>query len=103
MSTVAPDELASLALKETGRSVLIGYGKTELSAPAQAVRKLDLDQAADNLQRAIARGFKDFRKLEAHPDAPFLLARDDLKSALAGLKSSEQATAPPPRANAGKP
>ncbi len=86
-----PDELVALCLKETSRAVMIGYGKTEISEPGQAVRKLDLDQAAENLNLAIARGFKDLDRLLAHPDAAFLLKRDDLKSALARLKASKKA------------
>jgi eukaryotic-like serine/threonine-protein kinase len=84
-----PDELVALVLKETERAVLIGYGRTEISERARAVRKLDLDQAAANLQLAIARGFKDVRRLEAHPDASFLLSRDDLRPAIAHLKTAE--------------
>jgi serine/threonine-protein kinase len=102
-SACTPDELAALSLKETGRAVLIGFGKTEISERAKVVRKLDLDQAADNLQLAIARGFKDLRRLEAHPDAPFLLARDELESALARLRSSERGTAARSSDNASKP
>ena len=87
-STCPPDELVALALKETSRAVLIGFGRTDVSKRAKAVRKLDLDQAAGNLQLAIERGFKDLNRLKAHPDAPFLLSRDDLKSAIAGLESA---------------
>jgi hypothetical protein len=65
---------------------LIGFGKTEISERARAVRKLGLDEAADHLRLAIARGFKDLPRLEAHPDAPFLLTRDDVQSALTGLR-----------------
>ncbi len=49
----SPDELITLALKETSRAVLIGYGRTDVSERGKAVRELDLDQAADNLQLAI--------------------------------------------------
>ena len=74
----SPDDLVTLALKETSRAVMIGDGKTEVSDRAKAVRSLDLDQAAANLQLAIARGFKNAARIKAYPDAPFLLARDDL-------------------------
>jgi tetratricopeptide (TPR) repeat protein len=82
-----PDELVTLALKETSRAVLIGFGRTDVSEQAKAVRKLDLDQAAGHLQLGIARGFKDLSRLKADPDAQFLLSRDDLKSAIEGLES----------------
>jgi hypothetical protein len=85
-----PDELVTLALKETSRAVLIGYGRTTVSERAKAVRKRDLDEAAGNLLLAIARGFKGLSRLKAHPDAQFLFSRDDLKSAIAGLESSER-------------
>ena len=69
---------------------MIGYGKTEISERAQAVRKRDLDQAAGNLQLAIERGFKDLDRIKAHPDAQFVLSRDDLKAAIAGLESQRK-------------
>jgi eukaryotic-like serine/threonine-protein kinase len=89
-STCAPGELVDLALKETSRAVMIGYGKTEISERAQAVRKRDLDQAAGNLQLAIERGFKDLDRLKAHPNAQFVLSRADLKAAIAGLASQRE-------------
>jgi tetratricopeptide (TPR) repeat protein len=89
-TTRAPDELVDLALKETSRAVMIGYGKTEISERAQAVRKRDLDQAAGNLQLAIERGFKDLDRLKAHPDAQFVLSQGDLKAAIAGPESPGQ-------------
>jgi serine/threonine protein kinase len=85
-----PDDLAALALKETSRAVLIGFGKTDVSARAKAVRQLDLDEAAANLQLAVERGFKELEQLKAHPDAPFLVSRDDVKTAIAGLTSPRQ-------------
>ena len=81
------DELVMLALKQTTRASLIGYGKTPISAPAQAVRQLDLDQAAANLCLAVTRGFKDLRFLQSHPDSAILLARGDLKSLIKGLEA----------------
>ena len=48
-----PEALVDLALKETSRAVLIGYGRTDVSEQGKAVRELDLDQAAGNLQLAI--------------------------------------------------
>ena len=69
---------------------MIGYGRTDVSERAKVVRNLDLDQAADNLRLAIARGFKDVDRLKAHPDAQFVLSRDDLKTAIAGLESLER-------------
>ena len=55
MESRSPDELITLALKETSRAVLIGYGRTDVSERGKAVRELDLDQAAANLQLAFAR------------------------------------------------
>ena len=67
-----PAELATLALKQTSLAALIGYGKTPVSPAALSVRELDLDQAAANLQLAIARGFRDIRMLQSHPDSQIL-------------------------------
>ena len=75
----SPAELAALALKQTTTAGLIGYGKTPVTPAAQAVRKLDLDQAAANLRLAVKRGFRDLHKLESHPDFELLRARDDVK------------------------
>jgi tetratricopeptide (TPR) repeat protein len=99
----SPDDLVTLALKETNRAVLIGYGKTEVSDRAKAVRSLDLDQAAANVQLAIARGFKNAARIKACPDAAFLLARDDLSAAIAALESSERSPRSQPLNNPGKP
>ncbi|MGO9469331.1 MAG: protein kinase domain-containing protein [Isosphaeraceae bacterium] len=74
-----PRELAALALKETSLGALIGYGKTPVPPAALSVRELDLDQAAADLELAIARGFRDLRMLKSHPDSEMLLSREDLK------------------------
>ena len=74
-----PAELATLALKQTSLAALIGYGKTPVPPAALSVRELDLDQAAANLELAIARGFRDLRMLRSHPDFQILLSRKDLK------------------------
>ena len=74
-----PGELATLALKETTLAASIGYGKTPVPPAALAVRELDLDQAAANLQLAVARGFRDLRMLQSHPDSQVLLSREDIK------------------------
>ena len=73
-----PAELASLALKQTTEAALIGYGNTPVSPVALSVRQLDLDQAAANLQLAVARGFRDLGKLQSYPDSRFLLSRPDV-------------------------
>ena len=52
--TRAPDELVELALKHLNQATVIGHGKSPLSAPAEAVRDLDLDQAADEVKLAIS-------------------------------------------------
>ncbi len=72
-------ELAALALKETSLAALIGYGKTAVPPAALTVRDLDLDQAAANLELAIARGFRDLRMLQSHADSQLLLSREDLR------------------------
>ncbi len=80
-----PEELVALALKQTTRANLIGYGKTPVSAQAEAVRERDLKQAASEVILAIARGFKDLGTLKSHPDSDALLSRKDLASALEDL------------------
>jgi eukaryotic-like serine/threonine-protein kinase len=72
-------ELAALALKQTKLATLIGYGKTSVPPSGLAVRELDLDQAAANLQLAMAQGFRDLRVLQSDPDSSFLLSREDVK------------------------
>jgi hypothetical protein len=74
-----PGELATLALTLTSRAALIGYGKTPVSQIALSVRELDLDEATADLELAIARGFRDLRKLRSHPDSPMLLSREDVQ------------------------
>jgi len=80
-----PSELAALALRQSSRAGLIGYGKTPITDPAKSVRELDLDQAAANLRLAISFGFKDLASLRADPDSWILLARADLKPLLMDL------------------
>jgi serine/threonine-protein kinase len=72
-------ELVDIVLWQLDRALVIGFGRTPVSDLGRSVRQLDLDQAAANLKLAIAWGFRDLRKLRSHPDADFLLARDDLK------------------------
>ncbi len=74
-----PIELIDLAFDQLGRALVIGYTKTPVSERGKAVSESDLEQAADNVRLAIARGFNDLRKLRAHPDSTLLLSRDDLK------------------------
>ena len=74
-----PGEQVDVALSQLDRALVIGYGKTPVSDRAGAVRELDLNQAAANLKSAIARGFRDIRKLSSHPGSEFLLSREDLK------------------------
>ncbi|MFI5460821.1 MAG: protein kinase, partial [Isosphaerales bacterium] len=79
-----PGELAALALRQSSRAVLIGYGKTPISDPARSVRELDLDQAVASLRLAIFLGFKDLATLRADPDSWILLARADLQPLIKG-------------------
>jgi eukaryotic-like serine/threonine-protein kinase len=74
-----PRELAALALKQTSMAAVIGYGKAPLPPEARSVFKLGLDQAVVTLQLAVARGFRDVRMLQSHPDFPILLSREDFK------------------------
>ena len=62
-----PEDLLELAKKQAAQANLIGSGNTPISAPAQAVRKLDDDYAVAILRGALARGFKD---LESDEDQP---------------------------------
>jgi serine/threonine-protein kinase len=80
-----PAGLANLALKEVTRATLIGYGRTAIPAPAQAIRVLDLDLAASHLRFALSNGFTDLAALKVHPDFDILLTHDDLKSLVKGL------------------
>ncbi len=79
------EELADLALKQTSLAVLIGYGRTPVSALARDVRLHDLDQAADDIKLAVALGFRDLRFLRSHPDSSTLLSRDDLRLTIMDL------------------
>jgi tetratricopeptide (TPR) repeat protein len=72
-------ELAALALKETKLASILGYGKTPVAPAGLAVRELDMDQAAANLQLAVAQGFRDLRILQSDPESSFLLSREDVK------------------------
>ncbi len=92
----SPDELVNLALQQTNRAALIGYGKTPIDEPACAVRKLDLDQAAANLQMAVALGFHDLRRLRANPDWWLLESRDDIRPLMDGLEFPDQPFGPAP-------
>ena len=85
-----PGELATLALKQTTLAGLIGYGKTPVSRSALSVRTLDLDQAAANLRLAIARGFRNLRMIQSHPDFWILLPREDLKLPIMDLAFPER-------------
>jgi serine/threonine-protein kinase len=85
-----PGELADLALREATRATMIGFGKTPISQAAQAVRKLDLDQAAANLRLGIDRGFTDLGRLRAHPDSAALLARPDLQPLIKNLDAPDR-------------
>jgi serine/threonine-protein kinase len=87
-------DLAALALEQTKRAGLIGYGKTQISPKAMSVRTLDLDQAAANLRLAVSEGFKDTGQLRSHPDSWLLLARHDVESVIKDLESREQPGSP---------
>jgi serine/threonine-protein kinase len=82
-----PAELVELTLKQLVRATVIGYGKTKAPPQIQAVRELELDQAADNLCQAILGGVSDLSTLQSLPDGALLLSREDVKSALAKRQS----------------
>jgi eukaryotic-like serine/threonine-protein kinase len=84
-----PDELVELALKHLSQASVIGYGKTLLPAPAEAVRDLGFDQAASEVILACSLGLKDLGKLEASPEWPLLLRRRDVKSAIRRLETPD--------------
>ena len=77
-----PGELVSLAMEETTQAALVGYGRLEVGERAAAVRRLDLDLAAENLRLAVALGFRDPNLLVKHPNAPLLLSRKDVRPLL---------------------
>jgi hypothetical protein len=85
----SPRDLAALALTQTGRAALIGYGKDPISAPGKSIRELDLEHAASNLRLAISNGFTDLRLLKSNPDSNLLLSRDDVKSLIKGLEAPD--------------
>jgi serine/threonine-protein kinase len=91
-----PAELAGLALKEVGQAASIGYGKTPISARAQAVRDLELDLAAAHLRLAVSNGFADLKLLEASPDFDFLRTHAGLKTLVEGVGYHEPAHRPNP-------
>ncbi len=90
------DELAALALKEASQITLIGYGKAPVPEQLRSVRDRDLDLAADDLRLAIAQGFADLAMLQSDPGSATLLARDDIKSLIKGLKPTDRSSQPQP-------
>ena len=91
----APEELVELALTHLAQATMIGHGKTPLPAQAEAVRELDLDQAAGEVKLAISCGLKDLGKLKSAPESSFLLSREDVKSAIKKLSSADTPAGPP--------
>jgi serine/threonine-protein kinase len=65
-------ELATLALAESARAALTGYGNAPVSGPAKSILDRDLDLAAADLGLAVANGFKDLAMLKAHPEFEIL-------------------------------
>ena len=86
--TQSPAKLAALALRETEKAAMIGYGKIPLTESGRAVRERDLNQAAANLKLAISLGFNDLATLRKDPNAWALLERADLQPLLKGLEPS---------------
>jgi serine/threonine-protein kinase len=108
-----PEELVDLALLHLNQATLIGYGKAPVSAfssgtsaaRAEAVRELDLDQAASEVKLAVDRGLKlkDLGKLKSHPESDLLFSRALVKSALAGVQTSPMPTNGQPMPQPGSP
>ena len=69
-------------MEETAEAARVGYGRVPVAGPAAAVRRLDLDLAADNLRLAVALGFRDFDTLRTNRDALLLLLRRDVRRVL---------------------
>jgi eukaryotic-like serine/threonine-protein kinase len=91
---IAPGDLAGLALRQTTRAAMIGYGKTPIGRAAMLVRELDLDQAAEDLRMAVSLGFRDLGKLRADLDSWLLLSRPDLRSLIDDLEFPEEPFGP---------
>ena len=86
-----PAELLDAAIKHLTDASMIGYGKVALSGrAAEAVRELDLKQAAGDLKLAIELGLKDLGKLKSLPESGFLLSREDVKAAIKEFEASRQ-------------
>ena len=86
-----PEDLLELAKKQAAQANLIGSGNTPISAPAQAVRKLDDDYAVAILRGALARGFKDLNQLKTNPDISLVLKR----AAINPLRLDQELPEPP--------
>ncbi len=71
-----------LAMEETTQAARVGYGRLPVSDRAAAVRRLDLDLAADHLRLAVGLGFRDFDTLRKNRDAWLLLLRRDVRVVL---------------------
>ena len=92
----AAGELADLAIEETTQAARVGYGRAPLDGPAAAVRRRDLDLAADHLRLAVELGFRDSAALRKKRDAALLLSRPDIRMLLEFPDVPFQ-PAPPPR------
>ncbi len=101
--TRPPEELIELALKHLSQATVIGYGKMPLSAPAEAIRDLDFDQAAGEVVLAVSRGLNDLDRLKSSPESPLLLSRADVKAATRKLEPSDGPPPAQPAKNTDKP
>ena len=73
-----PAPLAALAMEETERAALVGYGSKTVNDRVEAVRRLELDLAAENLRMAAALGFRNPTAFSAYPNRLLLLRRPDV-------------------------
>jgi tRNA A-37 threonylcarbamoyl transferase component Bud32/tetratricopeptide (TPR) repeat protein len=74
----SPAPLAALAMEETDRAALVGYGEIFVNDRVEAVRQLELDLAAENLRMAAALEFCDPTAFRSYPNRSLLLRRPDV-------------------------
>jgi serine/threonine-protein kinase len=94
-----PGDPAALALQETTQAALVGYGRSPVGVRAEAVRRVDLDMAAENLRMAAALGFHDPETLRKHRDGWLLLAHPDVLPIIEDIAFPEDPFEPAERSN----
>jgi serine/threonine-protein kinase len=94
-----PVDLADLAMEEAVESATIGPGPSFDDAAVAAVRRLDLDLAAENLRTAIELGFRDFATLRKKHDSAPLLAHPAVRPLIDDLVFPDDPIAPSPESD----